>query len=90
MMSKNEFREAVESFCYRLGGSITSYGRTVRHNAAVKGVPQSAHQFWLAADIVYDDTVDQNLANDTAKRLGLRLIREDDHDHLQPVDWIAG
>ena len=25
-----------------------------------------------------------------AQRLGLKLVHEDDHDHLQPVDWLPG
>lgn len=78
------------AYCRRLSGSVSSYGRTVSHNQRVGGVPQSAHQFWLGADIVYDEPVAAPLAEDTARRLGLRMIREPDHDHLQPAGWSAG
>lgn len=86
-MTANEFFDAVRSYCARLSGSISSYGRTPKHNAKVGGVSQSAHQFWLGADVLYDAPVDAELARDTGRRLGLKVIRESDHDHLQPLDW---
>ena len=86
-MTPLQFHEALMAYCRRLNGSITSYGRTVKHNHDVGGVPQSAHQFWLGADVVYDEPVDADLARDTADRLGLKCLRESDHDHLQPASW---
>ena len=89
-MTPLQFHESLMAYCRRLNGSTTSYGRTVKHNHDVGGVPQSAHQFWLGADVVYDGPVAGALAADTAARLKLRVIRESDHDHLQPIDWSAG
>lgn len=89
-MTASEFHDQVRSYCYRLNGSVTSYGRTPKHNKAVGGVIQSAHQFWLAADIVYDAPVPALTAVDCAVRLGLLMIRESDHDHLQPLNWSPG
>lgn len=89
-MTIGVFAESVREFCALTGGSITSWIRSQTHNTAVGGVPQSAHRYGLGADVVYDQAQDAIVATDTAKRLGLRLIREGDHDHLQPIDWMAG
>ena len=78
------------AYCQRLGGSVSSYGRTVKHNTVVGGVPQSAHQFLLGADVLYDEPVSLALAQDTGMRLGLKVVRESDHDHLQPLAWSPG
>lgn len=89
-MDRNEFRSALDSYCSITRGSVTSYGRTEHHNKAIGGVKHSAHRYWVGADIVYDDVVDLETAIQTAARCGLKLIREDDHDHLQPLGWVAG
>lgn len=90
-MTPGEFLERLMRYCALTGGSVTSYGRTLSRNAQVGGVATSAHLFWLGADVVYD-TVLPARGEDLAKRLGLRLIREEDppHDHLQPEIWPAG
>jgi hypothetical protein len=84
-----EFHEAVMRYCALAVASVTSSGRTWEHNRKVGGVDESAHLFWLAADVVYDGKPPV-LGAQWAERLGLKLIREDDHDHLQPLDWKAG
>lgn len=89
-MAPAEFLDALRSCCARFGASVTSYGRTPLHNDAVGGVPGSAHQFWLAADVVYDAFVPEPARRLVGTRLGLRVIVEPDHDHLQPIDWPAG
>lgn len=89
-MSSAEFLLRLQLYCHLLGASVTSWGRSIKHNADVGGVPQSAHLYWLAADVVYDVPVDPARALDTARRLGLLRIPESDHDHLQPLDWRAG
>lgn len=91
-MSIGEFAEAVATYCLIHGGSITSWGRTTLRNKAVGGVPGSSHRFWRGADVVYDSTdvwKDPNRI-EYARRLGLKIIAEGDHDHLQPLDWSAG
>ena len=90
-MTKEEFRQALESYCAFLGGSVTSYGRTLVHNTHVGGVPYSSHQFWLGADVTYDfKSYTLEHRKEVATRLGLFLWPESDHDHLQPLNWKAG
>jgi hypothetical protein len=65
---------------------VTSWGGTVKHNAAVDGVADTAHLLWIAADVVYDAGMAPNAVRDSlATRLGLMLIHEGDHDHVQPI-----
>ena len=89
MMTPDEFHAKIMLWCAYFEGSVTSYGRTRDHNLAVGGVIGSAHPWWLAADIVYDTTPPHGERAMFAARHGLLLIVEDDHDHLQPVDWRA-
>jgi len=88
-----DYAEAVRTYCLLRGGSITSWGRTTRHNTRVGGVKNSAHRFFFGADVVYDfheaTMTDANRFVE-ARRLGLKIIAEGDHDHLQPYDWEAG
>jgi hypothetical protein len=89
-MTLGEFAEAVATYCLLRGGSITSWGRSEKHNAAVGGVPGSAHRFFRGADVVYDAAAPLAARQTDALRLKLKLIDEGDHDHLQPLDWPAG
>lgn len=55
------------------------------HNGNLAGAaPNSFHLVWKAVDVVYDQIPDEGVAKATAIHLGLRVIREDTHDHLQP------
>jgi hypothetical protein len=82
------FAVAVHKYTQSTSGSITSWQRTVAHNQAVGGVPDSAHLLGLAVDVVYDDGGDYmtgpaRLARDvTAGELGLGIFHERDHDHV--------
>ena len=89
-MTPHDFLDAIRNYCTRFHASVTSYGRTPAHNTHVGGVLSSAHQFWLAADVVYDEVVPELIRRDVAKRLGLLLIVEGKYDHLQPLTWSAG
>jgi DNA-binding NtrC family response regulator len=71
-------------------GSVLSYGRTAIHNAEVGGVRFSAHLVWLAANVSYDRTPPVEVRREWAERLGLLLIVQKGHDHLQPLTWKAG
>lgn len=86
-MTPEDFRVALQIYCTLTGASVTSYGRTTFHNTQVGGVLFSAHQFWLAADVVYDAPGTDDWRNQVATRLRLHRLVENDHDHLQPVDW---
>ena len=88
-MTIGEFAEAVSTYCFLHGGSITSWGRSTKHNKDVGGVPGSAHRFWRGADVVYDLKPDITRL-EYARRLGLKILPEGDHDNLQPLDWKAG
>jgi len=80
-----EFASALQGYCAATGASVTSWGRTRTHNAAVDGVKDSAHLLWTAADVVYEVGLPVDLLDKLAGRLGLMLIHEDDHDHVQAV-----
>lgn len=89
-MTIGEFAEAVRTYSMALGASATSWGRTAAHNRAVMGVEFSAHRFWLGCDVIYDGAPSVQERNTIAVRLGLKVIIEGDHDHLQPLGWPAG
>ena len=92
-MTPHDFLDALRTYCALTGASVTSYGRTPGHNADPKigGVKNSAHLYWLAADVVYDPPVPiPSVRTERARRLGLWLLAEGDHDHLQPLEWSKG
>jgi hypothetical protein len=75
------------AFCSWSRGSVTSWGRTTERNAAVNGHAHSLHMVWLGGDVGYSPHPRPPLARarKAAQQLGLRLVREDDHDHLQSL-----
>ncbi|KKN27908.1 hypothetical protein LCGC14_0859630 [marine sediment metagenome] len=83
IFSPVEFASVLIAYCAATRGSVSSWGRTAKHNADVGGASNSFHLVWLGADVVYDEPVPLGRAKSFARRLGLRLVREDDHDHLQ-------
>jgi hypothetical protein len=87
-----EFAEAAYIYCLLHGASTTSGVRSTARNTKVGGVPFSPHRFGRAMDVVYDDLNTQSdpARLEVAQRLGLNVIPEGDHDHLQPLDWAAG
>jgi hypothetical protein len=89
-MSYSEFCAAIAQYCALTGASVTSWWRTPARNVAVGGVTHSAHLVGLAVDVVYDAAPSQAEREQWARRLGLRIIAEGDHDHLQPIGWQAG
>lgn len=86
-MTPLQFHEALMAYCAWSRGSQTSGGRSPERNAQVGGDKNSSHLVWLAADVGYapNPTPPLAQAKRRATRLGLRLIREDDHDHLQAL-----
>jgi hypothetical protein len=89
-VTRAEFADAVLAYCIRFRASETSGYRTLARNTAEGGVAHSGHLFALARDVVPDVEPDPEEASDVAERLGLRVIIEADHHHLQPQDWRAG
>src|SRR6266581_3714404 len=67
------------------GMSVTSWGRSTAHNAAVGGKADSQHVDWTAADVVWDDRTRPDLEGlqREAARWGLEVDREADHDHIE-------
>ncbi|MGH8908597.1 MAG: D-Ala-D-Ala carboxypeptidase family metallohydrolase [Egibacteraceae bacterium] len=89
-MTPTEFADLARVYRGLTRSSITSAGRTAQHNEDVGGVKYSAHQVDLAADVQYDEQLDEEYCRQLASRLHLRLVREGDHDHLEPLDWRRG
>lgn len=85
-----EFALAVYRYCVRVHGSVTSWVRTPNRNSAVGGVMRSHHLSGLAVDVVLDEPLTHKIATDArhklAADLGLRLVIEGDHDHLEVID----
>lgn len=83
-MDPSSFATSVMAYCSAMTASVTSWGRTGLHNHQVGGVEGSFHVVWLAADVVYDEPPPVEYRRMAALRLGLKLVVEEDHDHLQP------
>jgi hypothetical protein len=60
--------------------TITSYQRTIRHNAEVGGVEASQHLLATAWDVAGPD---QNVYAARARDVGLVVVDEGDHVHVQ-------
>lgn len=89
-MTLTEFAWAVYVYCTILGASETSGLRSRRRNREVGGVEHSAHLVGLGRDVVYDVPPTRSEREEWAERLGLVVLFEDGHDHLQPRDWKPG
>ncbi len=63
--------------------SVTSWLRSRRHNESVGGVKDSRHLLGLAVDVVFDPGVDTADFQLLATGLGLEVIVEGDHLHVQ-------
>lgn len=65
--------------------SVLSWIRTERRNKSVGGNSNSYHKLALAVDVVCDDDDDNEKLINNAKRLGLGVLNEGDHIHIQAV-----
>ncbi len=63
--------------------SVTSWLRSRRHNTDVGGVKDSRHLLGLAVDVVFDPGVDTTDFALLASGIGLEVIVEGDHLHVQ-------
>lgn len=77
------FLHSVLYLCERHGGSITSYYRTKARNALVGGHPNSRHLQALGVDVVLDDVHRTDAFTQEAVDLGLVVVDETDHLHVQ-------
>jgi hypothetical protein len=92
-MTPSDFCERMLAYCHWSGGSCTSWIRTVARNERVGGHPHSYHLLGLGMDVAYGSGPDTHMsarppladARKKAKQLGIRLVREGDHDHFQPA-----
>ena len=64
--------------------SVSSWGRTVKHNKEVGGVEGSDHLLWLGLDAILEP-LEKNLDFEKdCSRLGLFALFQKDHYHLRP------
>lgn len=78
------FMWRVVTLCCKWGGSVSSWGRTQKHNKEVGGVEKSIHLLWLGADVILDLMEKNPDFEKDADLVGLEAIFESDHYHLQP------
>jgi hypothetical protein len=84
-MDPLSFANRVFALCFKHQGSVSSWGRTLKHNKDVGGVVDSYHMLWLGCDVVLDAMFKNQEFEDDAGELGLKAILEGDHYHLQPL-----
>lgn len=75
-MDTTTFNTAIRVLCKLHRGSVSSTHRTIDHNRAVGGAPDSQHLTWRAADIVLDDWALKNELIMTARALGFWVLDE--------------
>jgi len=64
--------------------SVTSWGRTVKHNKDVGGVDGSDHVLWLGLDTILEPMEKNIDFEKDCDRLDLIALFEKDHYHLRP------
>lgn len=83
-MDPFSFIPRVVIVCCKHRGSVSSWGRTPKHNKDVGGVEGSIHMLWLGCDVVLDEMKKNLEFEKDCSILGLVPIYEGDHYHLQP------
>jgi hypothetical protein len=84
-MNMLDIASAVIFLCFKHDGSLSSWGRTERHNKAVGGVDNSYHLMWMGVDVVLDVPGKNIYFEEDAEKFCLKAIWEGDHYHLQPA-----
>lgn len=86
-MNAVDFAHNLITLGLRFRISVTSWGRTTARNKAVGGAGTSRHLDWCGADVVLDihDAAQKQQLTVAAAKLGLKVIDEKDHIHLQPL-----
>lgn len=77
------FTDKILTLAVRFDFSVTSWIRSPERNATVGGVADSRHLYGLAVDVVLDRGADRPAFEAAAKTLGLQVIFEEDHLHVQ-------
>lgn len=85
MIGVFDFIERVVLVCAKHRGSVSSWGRTPKHNKDVGGVEGSIHMLWLGCDVVLDVMEKNLLFEKDCSQVGLVAIYEKDHYHLHPA-----
>ncbi len=91
-MNRAEFDAACATLELGFAISQTSGRRTTHRNKTVGGHPESWHLLGMGRDYVWDPWVKDDaraLMRKRATQLGLRVVSEDDHDHIQPEQSAA-
>lgn len=84
----HEFVDRVLSLCALFDCSVTSWARTERHNEYVRGKMTSKHRIAvgaMGADLLPDDMSTKPALVLAARRLGLSVLDEGDHVHVQGI-----
>jgi hypothetical protein len=78
------FEDKIRCLAVLYDFSVTSWIRTRKHNKFIGGVTDSRHLLGLAVDVVLDE-MEREVGPFTvsSKQLGLQVILEGDHIHLQ-------
>lgn len=78
-----EFAEKIFHLAAAFSFSVTSWIRSAARNKAVGGVADSRHLVGLAVDVVLDEGQEKAAFLKAAGSLGLQVIDEGDHLHVQ-------
>ncbi len=89
-MTRGEFYEAVFTYCVATASRMTSGPRPLAVDQQIGSTTLHPHVAGYAADVVYVSAPELAKRHALANKLGLRLVAEPDHDHLQPLDWPPG
>ena len=85
MIGAFDFIERVVLVCSKYRGSVSSWGRTPKHNKDIGGVEGSIHMLWLGCDVVLDEMKKNLEFEKDCSKLVLVAIFEKNHYHLQPA-----
>jgi len=78
-----EFCIAIRSLTRLHRVSVTSWWRSHEHNRNERGLPGSRHLDGVGADLILDQNEDRAAVMKTARSLGLQVVDERDHLHVE-------
>ena len=83
-MNARRFAECILTLGLRFRFSVTSWGRSAKHNQAEGGLAGSFHLDFRAVDVLLDPMTDKASLVIRAEQMGLLVVDEGDHLHIQP------